>query len=82
MGDTIASFLKYLLDKSDTKVDKEYLKILDEYKEIFGHTVPTEMLPPNISDDEVKKAMEECIKNHKDTLLDILNVSIDDNVLY
>lgn len=49
---------------------------------MFGHTVPTEILPSNISDEQIKKAMMSCIENHTDNILDILNVTIDDDVLY
>lgn len=44
--------------------------------------VPTEVLPSRITDEQIKQAMRECIETGKDTLLDILGVTIDDTVLY
>ena len=75
-------FMKSLLNKSGSNVDQEYLEIHNEYKKMFGHIVSTEILPSNISDEQIKKAMMSCIENHTDNILDILNVAIDDDVLY
>jgi hypothetical protein len=74
--------MKYLINKKSTDVDKEYLDLLSKYREMFGKNVPTECLPSRITDVQIKQAMRECIKTGQDRLLDILDVTIDDKVIY
>lgn len=82
MRDKVKSFMKYLINKKGTEVDKEYLELLNKYREMFGKTVPTECLPSRITDVQIKQAMRECIETDHDNLLDILGVTIDDKVIY
>lgn len=82
MRNKVKSFMKYLINKKSTEVDKEYLDLLSKYRKMFGKNVPTECLPSRITDDQIKQAMKECIETGQDSLLDILGVSIDDTVIY
>lgn len=82
MRDKVKSFMKYLINKKSTEVDKEYLDLLSKYRKMFGKNIPTECLPSRITDDQIKQAMKECIETGQDSLLDILGVSIDDTVIY
>lgn len=74
--------MKYLINKKNTNVDKEYLDLLSKYRKMFGKNVPTECLPSRITEEQIKQAMRKCIETGQDRLLDILNVTIDDTVLY
>lgn len=82
MRNKVKSFMKYLINKKSTDVDKEYLDLLSKYRKMFGKTVPTEILPSRITDEQLKQAMRECIDTGKNNLLDILDVTFDDKVLY
>ena len=82
MQNKVKSFMKYLINKKSTDVDKEYLDLLGKYRKMFGKTVPTECLPSRITEEQIKQAMLECIETGQDRLLDILDVTIDDTVLY
>lgn len=82
MRNKVKSFMKYLINKKSTEVDKEYLDLLSKYREMFGKNVPTECLPSRITDTQIKQAMRECIETGQDNLLDILGITIDDKVLY
>lgn len=82
MQDKVKSFMKYLINRKSTEVDKEYLDLLSKYRKMFGKNVPTECLPSRITEEQIKQAMKECIETGQDSLLDILGVSIDDTVLY
>lgn len=82
MRNKVKSFMKYLINKKSTDVDKEYLDLLSKYRKMFWKTVPTECLPSRITDVQIKQAMRECIETGQDSLLNILGVSIDDTVLY
>lgn len=82
MRNKVKSFMKYLINKKSTEIDKEYLELLNKYHEMFGKNVPTECLPSRITDVQIKQAMKECIETGQDNLLDILDVTIDDTVLY
>ena len=81
MRNKVKSFMKYLINKKSTDVDKEYLDLLSKYRKMFGKTVPTECLPSRITEEQIKQAMRECIETGQDRLLDILDVTIDDTVL-
>lgn len=82
MRNKVKSYMKSLINKKGTEVDKEYLDLLSKYREMFGKNVPTECLPSRITDVQIKQAMRECIETGQDSLLNILGVSIDDTVLY
>lgn len=82
MRNKVKSFMKYLINKKSTEVDKEYLGLLSKYRKMFGKNVPTECLPSRITEEQIKQAMRECIETGEDNLLDILGVSIDDTVIY
>lgn len=82
MRDKVKSYMKTIINKKSTEVDKEYLELLSKYRKMFGKTVPTECLPSRITDVQIKQAMCECIDTGKNNLLDILGVTIDYKVLY
>lgn len=82
MRNKVKSYMKYLITKKNTDIDKEYLELLSKYRKMFGKTVPTEVLPSRTTDTQIKQAMYECIETGTDTILDILGVTIDDKVLY
>ena len=82
MRNNVRSYMKYLINKKNTNVDKEYLNLLSKYRKMFGKNVPTECLPSRITEEQIKQAMCECIETGQDRLLDILGVSIDDKVFY
>ena len=82
MRNKVKAYMKYLINKKHSEVDREYLKLLNKYREMFGKNVPTECLPSRITVNQIKQAMKECIETGQDSLLDILGVSIDDTVIY
>lgn len=82
MRDKVKGYMKYLINKKNTNVDKEYLELLNKYREMLGKNVPTECLSSRITDTQIKQAMRECIETGKDNLLEILGVSIEDTVIY
>ena len=82
MRNKVKSFMKSLINKKGTEVDKEYLELLSKYRKMFGKTVPTECLPSRITEEQIKQAVLECVETGTDNLLDILGVSIDDTVIY
>lgn len=82
MRNKVKSFMKYLINKKSTEVDKEYLDLLSKYRKMFEKNVPTECLPSRITEEQIKQAMRERIETGQDRLLDILDVTIDDTVLY
>lgn len=63
-------------------IDDEYYIIEDEFKELFGHGVPREMIPTSISMENIKVAMKQCIEKKKDDLFELLGVEINSTDLY
>lgn len=82
MRNKVKSFMKYLINKKSTEVDKEYLDLLSKYRKMFGKNVPTECLTSRITEEQIKQAMRECIETGQDRLLDILGVTIEGKVIY
>lgn len=78
----VSDFMQAFLDTPEPKIDEEYYKLEEDYKKIFNHIVPTEMLPDSISSDDIKDAMKKCIDSKHDNLMEILRVEINDKYLY
>lgn len=68
-------FVNKLIDEDINDFDEEKFELEQKYAALFGHGVPREMLPPGISEDEIEKAVESCVQNQKDQLMEILNVA-------
>ena len=78
----VSDFMNAFIDTPEASVDQEYYQIEEQYKAIFGHTVPRAMLPDSISMCSIKSAMKTCIENKKDTLFELLGVELNDEYLY
>lgn len=78
----VSDFMNAFLDNPEPNIDQEYYQIEEQYKALFGHTVPRAMLPDSISMDSIKFAMKTCIENNKDTLFELLGVELNDEYLY
>ena len=63
-------------------IDEEYYLIEDEFKGLFGHGVPREMIPTSISMADIKVAMKQCIEKQKDVLFELLGVEVNNIDLY
>ena len=62
--------------------DVEYFKAEEAYTHLFGHGVPTEMLPPSVTRERIIEAMRLCIEAERDNLLQILNVTVNADFKY
>ena len=78
----VSDFMNAFLDTPEPDIDQEYYQIEEQYKAMFGHTVPRAMLPDGISMDSIKSAMKACIASKKDTLFELLGVELNDEYLY
>lgn len=75
MEDKMLYFMNKLIDEEINDFDNEKFELEQKYAALFGHGVPREMFPPCISEDEIRKAVESCVQNQKDELMEILNVA-------
>ena len=78
----VADFMNAFISTPEPSIDQEYFQIEEQYKKMFGHTVPRAMLPDSITMDSIKAAMKTCIENKNDTLFELLDVIINDDYLY
>lgn len=78
----VSDFMDAFLDTPEPNIDQEYYQIEEQYRTLFGHTVPRAMLPDSISMDSIKTAMKTCIENKKDTLFELLGVELNNEYLY
>lgn len=78
----VSDFMNAFLDTPEPSVDQEYYQIEEQYKAMFGHTVPRAMLPDSVSLDSIKSAMKHCIENKNDTLLELLGVKLNNEYIY
>ncbi len=78
----VSDFMNAFLNTPEPNVDQEYYQIEEQYKAMFGHSVPRAMLPDGISMDIIKSAMKTCIENKKDTLFELIGVELNDEYLY
>ena len=74
MKDRMLDFMNKLIDEDIDGFDDEKFELEQKYTALFGHGVPREMFPPGISEEEIGKAVESCVQNQKDELMEILDV--------
>lgn len=72
----------WIKETPKSELNRRYFEIEDRYAALFGHRVPTELLPTSISDDILITCMETCIREKQDKLFDLLGVTVDKDVLY
>ena len=83
MSQDIFDAMNDLIDSTNEPInDNDYFEVEETYARIFGHGVPTEMLPPSITREKIIQAMEVCINSKKDDLLLLLNVTINPEYKY
>lgn len=79
---SIEDFMNEMSKSSVSDFDDEYITIERQYKNMFGHIVPREMLPPSISENDIKDAMRVSISEGKDRVLELLKVELNLEYLY
>ena len=62
---SVADFMNSFLNTPEPEIDNEYYEIEKQYTQLFGHSVPREMLSDNISMEQIKQAMNQCILSKK-----------------
>ena len=72
----------FISEEPKTAIDQEYYDIEEKYRNLFGHSVPREMLPDSITMEQIKNAMRNCIDSKTDNLLQLLGVEINDEYLF
>lgn len=71
-----------IIKNNQTSVDEEYIELFRQYQKMFGSAVPTEMIPDSISDEKLKEAVRKCVSTGNNTLLEDLDVEIDERRVY
>lgn len=79
---SIENFMNAFLDSPIQGIDQEYIDIEFKYKALFGHIVPREMLPAEVTADAIKSAMLESIKLGKDIVMEKLLAEVNPDYLY
>lgn len=75
-------FMKRLVETPAPEINQESFELEQQYQHAFGHAVPREMLPPEISPEQIKQAVETCLSTGTDNFFEILGVAIDADFLY
>lgn len=75
-------FMKRLAETPAPEIDPEFFELERRYQRAFGHAVPREMLPPAISPEQIKQAVETCLATETDNFFEILGVTINADSLY
>lgn len=78
----IEDFMKNITNATVPELDMEYQKIQDEYQKKFGHKAPRAMMSSAITEDDIKKAMRICLESGEDQLMELLGITIREDVLY
>ncbi|MCR4792856.1 MAG: hypothetical protein K5871_08900 [Lachnospiraceae bacterium] len=78
----LEDFMNMIADTPVQQSDSEYDKLMEEFKEKFGEGIPTEMLPPSITKDDIKAAMKTCLESGDGDILKVLGVEITDEYIY
>lgn len=67
-------FMNKLINEDINGFDDDKFELEQKYAAMFDHGVLREMFPPRISEDEIMKAVESCVQNQKDELMEILDI--------
>lgn len=67
-------FMNKLINEDINGFDDDKFELEQKYAAMLGHGVLKEMFPPRISEDEIMKAVESCVQNQKDELMEILDI--------
>ena len=75
-------FVNEQKSENPDNTSNEFNKLVEEYVQLFNRAVPREVIPDSISDEELSRALRKCIDSKEDTLLEDLNITLDENNLY
>lgn len=75
-------FLDDLFEEDDEFNDdnNKFIQLLNEYKNTFNDSVPTYLIPETLSLEELCSKIQWCIDNNSNTILDVLNIKLDDSI--
>ena len=79
---TSDGLLDALFEIEEVNTDTSFYETKKRYEKLFGHGIPSEMLPNSISEKQLERAMKECIAGGRDDLFKRLGVETDDKWLY
>ena len=68
----------------DTPLVEEVVlsKSEQQYVKMFGHSVPREMLPPSVTEEQLEAALKKCVELKEDDLFNLLGVTLSSDYLY
>lgn len=69
-------------DTNKTGSSNDSLPIVRQYKALFGHAIPYDLIPEIISEDEILENVKKCVEYRSDNLLELLGVFTDENAVY
>lgn len=78
----VMDFMNAFIDTPEPFVNEEYRKVEKQYEELFGHSIPREMVPSGISENQLITALKECIESKTDNFFDRLGIKINYDNLY
>lgn len=53
-----------------------------QYVKMFGHSVPREMLPPSVTEEQLDAALKKCVELKEDALFHLLGIKPSSDYLY
>lgn len=60
----------------------EYKKVAQEYRKVFGYSVPLSMIPPTTDMPTLIDNIKKCISQKEDILLDLFEIECNENDLF
>lgn len=68
----------------DTPLEEEVVvsEFEKQYVNMFGHSVPREMFPPSVTEEQLDAALKKCVELKEDALFSLLDIKISSDYLY
>lgn len=68
----------------DTPLTEEVVvsKYEKQYVGMFSHSVPREMLPPSVTEEQLDVALKKCVEMKEDALFRLLGIAVSPDFLY
>lgn len=80
-GKNVWDFMNTFID-TPLKEEVVLSKFEQQYINMFGHSVPREMFPPSVTEEQLEAALKKCVELKKDDLFNLLGITLSSDYLY
>ena len=77
----VLDFMNAFID-APLKEEVVFSEFEQQYVKMFGHSVPREMIPSSVTEEQLEAALKKCVELKEDDLFNLLGITISSDYLY